>query len=78
MSAADKTPAPEIPEHQFKVKISDAVALELFAQKEALGFHSENSLATIYITAFSGVPANKAWEALAKVRAYVPAKKGTR
>lgn len=72
---SEETPTtPPAVEHQFKVKLADPVLLNLFAQKEALGFHSENALASVYLTALAGVPSAKVWEALAKVRAYHPAK----
>ena len=78
MSDAAPLPAPAV-EHQFKVKLADPVLLDLFDQKEALGFHSENALASVYLTAFAGVTSAKVWEALATVRAYHRApKKGTR
>jgi UDP-N-acetylmuramyl pentapeptide synthase len=67
-------------EHQFKVKITPDVELALYDQKEALGFHSENALAAVYLKVFAGVPPAKVWEAMAKVRTYhrLAPKKGAR
>lgn len=65
-------PAPALPDYQFKVKISPPVEIALEGQKEALGFHSGNALAAVYVTALSGVPANKVWEVLANIRTYHP------
>lgn len=62
--------APVAPEFQFKVRITDAVELALEEQRNALGFHSGNALAAVYLATFAGVPADKVWEALAKVKAY--------
>lgn len=57
-------------EAQFKVLCSDAVQLALEEQRKALGFHSNNNLASVYLTALSEVPADKVWEALALIRRY--------
>ena len=55
---------------QFKVLCSDATQLRLEAQRLALGFHSTNNLASVYITTLSDVPPEKVWEALALIGRY--------
>lgn len=71
VSKEPSSPTPAVaPEFQFKVRITDAVEVALEEQRNALGFHSGNALASIYLATFAGVPAEKVWEVLAKVKAY--------
>ncbi|HTJ77666.1 MAG TPA: hypothetical protein VL357_01600 [Rariglobus sp.] len=55
---------------QFKVLCSDETQLRLEDQRKALGFHTNNNLASVYLTALSEIPAEKVWEALAMIRRY--------
>jgi hypothetical protein len=57
-------------ERQFKILLADEVQVQLEEQRLRLGFHSGNSLAAIYVTAFSDLPTDKVWEALAMIRRY--------
>ena len=57
-------------ENQFKVLCSDATQVRLEAQRVALGFHSTNNLASVYITTLSDIPPQKVWEALALISRY--------
>ena len=66
----EPTPSPAASEFQFKVRITPTVEVAMEEQRNALGFHSANALASVYLAAFSEVPADKVWEALAKVKAY--------
>jgi|GEM_PF-4224399 hypothetical protein len=61
------------PLREMKIRITDDTLVALFEQREALGFFSENSIASLVVTAFAHVPPAKVFEALAKVRAYHPA-----
>jgi len=65
-------------ERQFKILLSEDVQVQLEAQRNLLGFHSGNSLAAIYVTALSDLPAEKVWEALAMIRRYKTAPKNPR
>ena len=55
---------------QFKVRVEIETTERLEAQKKALGFHSSNALAAIYVHALATIPAEKVFEALAKIREY--------
>lgn len=70
MSKQPTAPAGVSTEYQFKVRITPEIELAMESQREALGFHSSNALAAVYLATFSGVPADKVWEALAKIKAY--------
>ena len=65
---------PQMPEgaplREMKVRVTDETLLAFFEQREALGFHSENSIASLALAAFAAVPPEKLFEALSKVRAY--------
>ena len=63
---------------QFKVLCSDETQVRLEAQRVALGFHSTNNLASVYITTLSDIPPEKVWEALAFVSRYKIAPKNPR
>jgi UDP-N-acetylmuramyl pentapeptide synthase len=67
---SEPTTPPAAPEFQFKVRITPAIEVEMENQREALGFHSSNALAAVYLATFAGVPADKVWECLAKLKAY--------
>lgn len=70
VSDEPKTPASASVEFQFKVRITPEIEIAMEEQRNALGFHSSNALAAVYLATFSGVPADKVWEALAKLKAY--------
>lgn len=55
---------------QFKVLCSDETQLRLESQRKALGFHTNNNLASVYLTALSEVPPEKVWEVLSLVSRY--------
>ena len=61
------TPAPT---HEVKVRVNDATLLGFFEHREALGFHSENAVMALCLTALGPVPPDKLFEVLAKVRGY--------
>lgn len=65
-------PSPAVPpvDYQFKVRITPEIEVAMEGQREALGFHSANALAAVYLATFAGVPTEKVWEALAKIKAY--------
>lgn len=63
-------PTPAASESQFKVRITPEIEIAMEGQREALGFHSANALAAVYLATFAGVPSDKVWEALAKIKAY--------
>lgn len=71
-----ETPAPA-PTREHTTRVTDATLLGLFAQKEALGFHTENSVSALILASVAVVPPEKLFEVLAKVRSYHrPARKG--
>lgn len=73
---------PSAPLREIKVRVTDETLLGLFDQREALGFHSENAICALALAAIAGVPPDKVFEVLAKIRAYHrpkrPAKKGAK
>jgi len=67
---SEDAPTPDENRSQFKVKLEDSTFAALEAQRAALGFYSGNQLSAVYIHAFSQVPPEKVYEALALVRRY--------
>lgn len=63
---------------QFKVLCADEVQLRLEEQRKALGFNTNNSLASVYLTALSDLPAERVWEVLAIVNRYKITRKNPR
>lgn len=63
---------------QYKVQLQPEVNAALDAQAKALGHKSGNALATVYLTAFSRIPAARVWSALAALQGYESAHKRTR
>lgn len=61
---------PRKPREQFVTQPSVETLEGLEVQRVALGYHTANSLATIYLNEMSRVPPSKVWEVLAKIRAY--------
>lgn len=69
-SGARKAQVPA--EKQFKVLVSTPTETALEKHADALGFHSANGVAAVYLATLAQVPPEKVFEVLAKVKAYQP------